>query len=43
MTLVDLVAGNFVVQELFLLLVFFFFPLPNMSFKGFYNIITSCC
>ncbi len=32
MTLVDLVANNFVVQEVFLFFVFFFFPLPNRSF-----------
>jgi hypothetical protein len=42
MTLVDLVARNFVIQKLFLLIVFFFFPLLNMSFQGFSNVATSC-
>jgi len=39
--LVHLLVGNFVVQEL-LLFLFFFFPLPNMSFQGFNNVTTSC-
>jgi hypothetical protein len=41
-TLVDFVVGNFVVQELFLFLVFFFFPLPNRGFQGFSNVAINC-
>jgi hypothetical protein len=40
MTFVDFVTSSFVVQELFLL-VFFFFPFLNKNFQGFNNVTTS--
>jgi hypothetical protein len=39
-TLLDFVTGSFVVQEHFLLLIFFF-PLPNRNFQGFSNVATN--